>query len=473
MIGRDRHDLAIRVLSQRVPHQRADEQRHVHHQRFHAYSTARGAGVGHSKDVQLRHRTRMSNSGTGRILYGAMAELRTVSEADALVRAHMPDFGTIEVPIAAAAGAVLREAVYAERDQPPFDRVTMDGIAISHAAWAAGSRSFRIQATQAAGQPALALDGPGACIEVMTGTALPAGADCVVPVEEITSADGSARIGDVARPVARQFVHARGSDYALGAELLARGTLVRGPEMAVLASAGQPTVRVARAPRVAVLAIGDELIDAGAPIADHQIRRSNDRAILAALRLHGIMEALGEHLPDDPAVLEDRIGVQLAAADVMILSGGVSMGRFDYVPRIMQALGVELVFHKVAQRPGKPMWFGTHASGKAVFALPGNPVSTLVCFTRYVLPAIAHAQGAPQAPAMRVALDSAVDFAPPLTWFLPVQIAQDAAGVARATPRPTNTSGDFAALAGTDGFVELPAEPKRFERGYLAPLYRW
>jgi molybdopterin molybdotransferase len=119
------------------------------------------------------------------------------------------------------------------------------------------------------------------------------------------------------------------------------------------------------------------------------------------------------------------------------------------------------------------MWFGTHTDGKAVFALPGNPVSTLVCFTRYVLPAIAHALGAPETPAMRVALDSAIEFAPPLTWFLPVQIAQDDAGVAWATPRPTNTSGDFAALAGTDGFVELPAEPKRFERGYLAPLFRW
>src|SRR4029453_1828660 len=119
---------------------------------------------------------------TGRILYGAMAELRTVSEADALVRAHMPDFGAIDAPIAAAAGAVLREAVYAERDQPPFARVTMDGIAIAHAAWAAGRRIFRIQATQGAGEPAFALDAPDACIEGMTGTALPAGSDGVVPV---------------------------------------------------------------------------------------------------------------------------------------------------------------------------------------------------------------------------------------------------------------------------------------------------
>ena len=402
-----------------------------------------------------------------------MAELRTVSEAEALVRAHMPDFGAIDVPIAAAAGAVLREAVFAERDQPPFDRVTMDGIAIAHAAWATGRRNFRIQATQAAGQPAFTLEAQDACIEVMTGTALPAGSDCVVPVEELTKDGGAIRVGDGAHPVPRQFVHARGSDYAHGAELLARGTLVRGPEMAVLASAGRPTVQIARAPRVAVLAIGDELVDAGAPIAAHQIRRSNDRAIVASLRLHGITEVASEHLPDDAAVLERRIGAQLEAADLLILSGGVSMGRFDYVPRIMEELGVELVFHKVAQKPGKPMWFGTRADGKVVFALPGNPVSTLVCFTRYVLPAIVQALGAPPEPLTRVALAAAVDSPPPLVWFLPVRVAQDESGVAWATPRPTNTSGDFAALAGTDGFVELPAEPKRFERGYLAPLFRW
>jgi molybdopterin molybdotransferase len=402
-----------------------------------------------------------------------MADLRTVSEADALVRAHMPDFGAIDAPIAAAAGAVLREAVYAERDQPPFDRVTMDGIAIAHAAWAAGRRIFRIQATQGAGEPAFALDAPDACIEVMTGTALPAGSDCVVPVEELTKDGNTIHIGDGARPAPRQFVHARASDYPQGAELLVPGTLVRGPEMAVLASAGKAKVRIARTPRVAVLSIGDELVDAGAPIADHQIRRSNDRAITASLRLHGMTDIANDHLPDDPVVLEQRIGARLAAADLMILSGGVSMGRFDYVPRIMETLGVEVVFHRVAQRPGKPMWFGTHAERKAVFALPGNPVSTLVCFTRYVLPAIAQALGATPAPLTRVSLAAGVDSPQPLVWFLPVRVTQDASGIPWATPRPTNTSGDFAALAGTDGFVELPAEPKRFERGYPAPLFRW
>jgi molybdopterin molybdotransferase len=119
------------------------------------------------------------------------------------------------------------------------------------------------------------------------------------------------------------------------------------------------------------------------------------------------------------------------------------------------------------------MWFGTHAAGKAVFALPGNPVSTLVCFTRYVLPAVARALGTVPVAAERVMLADAVDFPASLSFFLPVRLAQDDAGIVWATPQPTNTSGDFAALAGTDGFIELPPEPKRFEKGYLAPLFRW
>jgi molybdopterin molybdotransferase len=402
-----------------------------------------------------------------------MAELKTVAEAEALVRARMPDFGTIEVPIARAAGAVLRQTVRAERDQPPFDRVTMDGIAIACAAWAAGRRTFRIQATQAAGAPAQRLVGPDCCIEVMTGTALPEGTDCIVPVEQLERAADGLRIVDSTQPAPRQFIHPRGSDYLEGADLLLPGTRVRAPEMAVLASAGAPSVRIARAPRVAILAIGDELVDAGAPIEPHQIRRSNDHAMLASLRIHGYTEITSEHLPDDPAVLERRIGAHLDAADVLILSGGVSMGRYDYIPGVMRTLGVELVFHKVAQRPGKPMWFGARGGERVVFALPGNPVSTLVCFTRYVLPAIAAALGERAAPPLRVALAEPVEFAPPLTYFLPVRLAQDDDGGAWAEPRPTNTSGDFASLAGTDGFVELPAEPKRFDRGYRAPLFGW
>jgi molybdopterin molybdotransferase len=158
---------------------------------------------------------------------------------------------------------------------------------------------------------------------------------------------------------------------------------------------------------------------------------------------------------------------------VLILSGGVSMGRLDLVPRALEELGVKLVFHKIAQRPGKPMWFGIARSGSAVFALPGNPVSTLVCLARYVAPALYAAMGQTTLPVEKIALSAPVDVKAPLAFFMPVQVSNDDWGRSWANPSPTNGSGDFMALTGTDGFVELPPGPNTYPKGFVTRLYRW
>ena len=395
----------------------------------------------------------------------------SVEEAEQLIVDHVASFGVEECALAQAHGAVLAEAVIAERDQPPFDRVTMDGIAIHSSAWDNGARRFELQHTQAAGAKETTLRDPSACIEIMTGAALPAGCDCVIPVERTRRDNGSFIVTDDAVVTPGENIHPRGSDYGAAAVLLEPGTVVRAPEMAVLASAGRPTVKVAKKPKVRVIPVGDELVDVGAEIASFQIRRSNDRAMVAGLMQHGFFDVSAHHLPDDPAALSANIGTHMSEADVLILSGGVSMGKYDYIPGIMRELGVDLVLHKVSQRPGKPMWFGVGTARQAVFALPGNPVSTLVCFTRYVLPALTRAMGA-QNRTERISLTEAVDFEPNLTYFLPVELEYDEGGMA-AKPKPTNTSGDFASLAGTAGFVELPKDLRSFPRGYVAPLYRW
>jgi molybdopterin molybdotransferase len=157
----------------------------------------------------------------------------------------------------------------------------------------------------------------------------------------------------------------------------------------------------------------------------------------------------------------------------LILSGGVSMGKFDFVPKVLRQLGVREIFHKVAQRPGKPMWFGTGPEGQAVFGLPGNPVSTLVCLIRYVLPALSAAAGAASMPHERLALRSPVNFDLPLTLFMPVCVEPDQWGRLWAEPRPTNGSGDYMSLVGTDGFVELPAGQSTYPKEFVANLYRW
>jgi molybdopterin molybdotransferase len=393
--------------------------------------------------------------------------------AESLIEAHMGWLPIESLPLAQCAGAVLRENIYAERDQPPFDRVVMDGVALSSSAALRGRRCFKVQAMQAAGDPPLALESADSCIEVMTGAVLPNGCDVVVPVESLSSANGSVELAEGVRVAPWTHVHRRGSDGAQGALLLAAGSVLRAPEIAVVASAGMARVRVSSQPAVMVISTGNELIEPGDPIAPHQIRRSNSYALAAALRQRGFLRIADEHLPDDEALLRERLRLHLDTHDVLILSGGVSKGRFDLVPKVLEQLGVKRLLHGIAQRPGKPMWFGTSGEGRVVFALPGNPVSTLVCLLRYVIPALYASMGVTQRERERLALAAPVQWSEPLTQFLPVRVAHDEWGRPWATPTPTHGSGDLGALAMTDGFVELPPGPADFTRGYIARLYRW
>ncbi|MDE2304920.1 MAG: molybdopterin molybdotransferase MoeA, partial [Gammaproteobacteria bacterium] len=239
------------------------------------------------------------------------------------------------------------------------------------------------------------------------------------------------------------------------------------------ASAGMARIRVSSQPAIMVVSTGDELVEPGDPIEAYQIRRSNAYAVVATLRQRGYLRIGDDHLPDDAARLTERLALHLTTHEVLILSGGVSMGRFDLVPRALQQLGVQQVFHRIAQRPGKPMWFGIGPSGQAVFGLPGNPVSTLVCLSRYVIPAIAAAMGTRPTPIERLALASEVNFHAPLAYFLPVAIRYDDWGRPWAHPRPPNGSGDFLSLSGTDGFIELPPGPNTYPKGFVTGVYRW
>jgi molybdopterin molybdotransferase len=377
------------------------------------------------------------------------------------------------LPLTQCVGATLRENIYAERDQPPFDRVAMDGMAVDSEALRRGLRRFRVQGVQAAGAPPVRLGGGDVAIEVMTGAILPPGSDCVIPVEQLEIAEGYASLSAAVADSPYQNVHRRGSDSRQGALLLEAGTLLRAPEIAVAASAGMARVRVSSQPAVMIVSTGDELIEPGDPIADYQVRRSNAYAVAATLRTRGFGRVGDDHVPDDEALMRERLALHLTTHEVVILSGGVSMGKFDLVPSVLQQLGVQQVFHKIAQRPGKPMWFGIGPHGQAVFGLPGNPVSTLVCLIRYVIPAIAEAMGTKRALPERLALAAPVAFQQALTYFLPVAIEHDDWGRPWANPRRPNGSGDFLSLTGTDGFVELPPGPNTYPKGFVTTVYRW
>lgn len=398
----------------------------------------------------------------------------TPAEAEQQIARHLPCLPIESLPVGQCAGGVLRENVYTERDQPPFDRVSMDGIALDSASVAGGLRRFRIQATQAAGDRPLDLASPRDCIEIMTGAMLPSGCDAIVPVERIVVKDGFAELAPDVSVASGQFVHARASDMKQGTLLLQSGARLEAPDIAAAAGAGMARLRVSQQPACIVISTGNELVEPDEPIEPWQLRRSNAYGLAAALRRRGYLRVTDDHLPDDAEILHMRLKEHLQSYEVLILCGGVSMGKFDLVPAALAACGVKQVFHKVAQRPGKPFWFGMSPGGNAVFALPGNPVSTLVCLARYVLPALSVAMGSREpATGEKIALAAPVTLDTTLTGFLPAAIETDEWGRPWARVVSFNGSGDFTALAGTQGFVELPPGPNTYAKGFVTRLYRW
>ena len=261
----------------------------------------------------------------------------SVSDAFAITQQHLLTLPTDRVSIDNALGRVLREPVRADRDFPPFDRVAMDGIGIRFADLASGTQSFHVVGTQRAGQAQQTLTEPGTCLEVMTGAMLPIGVDTVIRYEDVTITDGKATI-TIEDIVAGLNIHHRATDRRAGDELMSAGTRLGPAELAVAASVGHVSLLVTSQPRVALVSTGDELVDIADTPLPYQIRRSNTYMIRAALAMLGINATLN-HIVDDKAVLTDSLATLLAENDVLILSGGVSAGKADFVPDVLTGPG--------------------------------------------------------------------------------------------------------------------------------------
>jgi molybdopterin molybdotransferase len=399
----------------------------------------------------------------------------TPQAAEKLILEAIPLLHRVDCGISEAHGRVLRSDLRADRDLPPFDRVTMDGFAVSSAALAKGARRFRVEATQAAGMRPFTLAAPGSgCIEVMTGAVLPEGADCVVPYEDAIRDGEDAVMSEGAElPVPGRHVHRRGSDHRSGDVVVRAGVRLTGREIAVAASCGHSSLTVSHSPKVAVISTGDELVEVDGLVAPHQIRRSNDYAIRAALIRAGYPHADRFHLRDVRHEIEHRLWHILAEYEVVLITGGVSKGKFDFLPAELARQGVRKIFQGVAQRPGKPFWFGIGGRLTPVFALPGNPVSAYTCLHRYVLPALDHASGMIPRTRLLAALAKPVTFKPKLALLLPVRVSSGPRAELLADPGTVGSSGDFAGLVDTDGFVELPAETDDFPEGTVAQFWNW
>ncbi len=314
----------------------------------------------------------------------------TPAEAENLMLGALAPFPGEDCGLAWAHGRVLRTDLRADRDLPPFDRVTLDGYALSSAVVAAGQREFRIEATQAAGMRPFKLSAArDGCVEVMTGAVLPEGADCVVPYEETKNGGNKMSLLPEASGSAGRAVHRRGSDHHAGEVIVERRVpRITGREIAVAAAIGATTFPVTRIPNIAVVATGDELVEVGDAVAPHQLRRSNDYALRAALGLAGYPRVERFHLHDMRHEIEHMLWHIIAEFDVVLITGGVSKGKFDFLPAELDAQGVTKVFHGVAQRPGKPLWFGLNPDRKAgVSRCPAGPASRTpaciaMCFPR-------------------------------------------------------------------------------------------
>lgn len=393
----------------------------------------------------------------------------TVQQAEEIVFAEAGSYGVEHIPFQSAIGRVLAVPIQADRDLPPYDRVTMDGIAINYRAFEQGHTKFRITGTQAAGEHPLAIEALDECIEIMTGAALSENTDTIVRYEDLTIENGFATI-HVTSIKKGQNIHRKGTDRKVNDIILNAGNLIDASAIGIAASMGQTTVAVTQLPKIAILSTGNELVEPSETPNEYQIRRSNVYAIHATLQEYNV-DATILHIPDDVSVIERIVSECLSAFDAIILSGGISMGKFDHLPQVLEQLHVKKLFYKVQQRPGKPFWFGKHTNGCLVFAFPGNPVSTFLCMFRYFVPWLRKSIGLEPKSVKWAELDSDITFEPNLQYFLQVKLHYTTDAQLIATPVSGNGSGDYANLADADAFMELPAEISNFKKGNIYPVW--
>lgn len=389
----------------------------------------------------------------------------SVVEAQSIILSRTRQYGTALVTLESATNRILAEDVYADRDFPPFNRVAMDGICIQHSYFQQGQRQFEVCGVQAAGSAQLLLE-EGKALEVMTGASLPHQADTVIRYEDLSIQNGTVTI-NVDSVKKGQNIHKQGSDHQQGDQILSSGKKIRPTEVAILATVGKAQVNVLKLPKIAIVSTGDELVDIDTAPLPHQIRKSNVHALSALLKKYCI-EADLIHLPDNRDKINQTLKHLLNKYDAILMSGAVSKGKFDFIPEALDHLGVEKHFHRVAQRPGKPFWFGT-TSSCVVFAFPGNPVSTFACAVRFFDPWLKKSLKL-ETENLNAILSKPVHFKPSLTYFMQVKTYMNE-GKLMAEPCQGNGSGDLANLSNVNGFLELPADNTTFQEGEVFRLW--
>ena len=392
----------------------------------------------------------------------------SVAEALEIVTTQAKDFGTERIALSHGTGRVLREDISADRDMPPYDRVTMDGIAIQFTDYEAGLKTYQVSGVAAAGAEQMASEKSGECLEVMTGAIMPKGLDTVIPYEEIVIENGRAILNE--RPLhPRQNIHFKGFDRIAGETVIKAGQVLSSTEIGVCATVGKANILVSRLPKTVIISTGDELVEIDEKPLPHQIRKSNIYRLKTALSHYGAKVDMA-HLDDKYGTIVERLRSMLNEYELVMLSGGVSKGKFDFLPQALEALGVRKHFHRISQRPGKPFWFGSFQDRSTVFAFPGNPVSSFMCMQRYFKTWLNQSLQIKHLNTPYAVLGADVHFKPDLTYFLEVKLDFSPTGEIIANPVKGNGSGDLANLVDADAFIELPMGRNDYHKGEKYPI---
>ena len=394
-----------------------------------------------------------------------------ISEAIEIVRAQTAQLSAEEVAIDVSGGRILAEDSVADTDLPPFDRAQMDGYAVRAADVARVPAHLRIVGESAAGAGWHHEMKAGEAVRIMTGAPVPAGADAVQQVELTREKDSQVEILEPVE-LGRSIVR-RASEINSGEIVLRVGEEINAAMIATLASFGYARVKVARRPRVAVMATGSELVDVDQKPGQDQIRDSNNYTIAAYAEMSN---AIVKRLPlagDDTEELKRQISQAAESSDVLITSGGVSMGVYDFTKAALKELGAEIFFERVALRPGKPTVFG-RLGDTLVFGLPGNPVSVSVTFNLFVRTALRAMQGAtePALPEDHAVLARNLKGSIDRESYLPATLRTDEKGTLLAEPLKWGGSSDFVAFARATALINVPAGIKSIESGSAVRVVR-
>lgn len=394
----------------------------------------------------------------------------SVSEAQAIVLQHTTRLPPHVIELSAPAlGLVLAEDVVSDLDMPPYDKSMMDGYALRTADLQAGKGRLRVIEEITAGRMPTRPLARTESARIMTGAPVPEGADAVVMVERTTQVDEHIVDVDDATLQSGKNILRRGQEMRRGDTVLRAGAVVRPQELGLLATVGRTAVKAHPAAVVAVLSTGDEVVDPAVMPAPGQIRNSNGPMLLAQVARAGAVPRYlgiaGDRLDSLRPLIADGL-----RTPVLVLSGGVSAGKLDLVPGVLEELGVQAHFHKVTMKPGKPVFFGT-TSSCLVFGLPGNPVSSYVCFELFVRPALRRLAGHIEAGPRMIQAALAEDFAykTDRPTYHPVQLRDSGHGWV-AQPAPWFGSPDLRALTNANAFVLLPAGDHRHRAGQVFPV---